>query len=251
MTNLASNWIPSSRIRLAVTAAGALALAAAFGAFVSLWFLALLAPALVSAWIAFVLTSIRRQLSDGGGGWQRRVHELVISHLEAPGDAAVLDIGCGDASLLAELVATAPGVGATGVDFWGATWDYAKAACEARLPAASFHRMDAAHLDFEGAAFDAVVSVMCFHEVRTPAGCATSGPILALGEALRVLRPGGQFVLVDRFDDAADFDPAALASLLGSVTEVHREPLVTALAMPWPLSTRRAMGPTEVLWGRK
>jgi SAM-dependent methyltransferase len=253
-----SCWIPRKRIRFVV----GLALGCAAGAVIgSVWWpaaLVLLVPALGAGWAAFVMLRIRRQLSPGGGGWERRIHELVASILAIPSDSKIslLDIGCGDASLLATVLAHAPAVVGTGVDFWEANWDYAQAACEARLLnlhlRATFRQMDAARLAFPNDSFDVVVSVMCFHEVRAPGGTRMRGPLLALSEALRVLRPGGLLVFVDRFADAGDYgDGVELAALLRSTTGLRRESLVATLAVPWPLNTKRALGPVEVLSGRK
>jgi len=169
---------------------------------------------------------------------------------------SALDIGCGDASLVAMLLAHAPAWNATGVDFWGSNWEYTQSACESRLSSlglrGAFRRMDAARLEFPDESFDVVVSVMCFHEVRAPSGVTMRGPLAALSEALRVLRPGGVFVFVDRFEDAADYgDVADLAAVLRSATGLRRESLVATLGVPWPLKTRRALGPVEVLSGRK
>jgi hypothetical protein len=67
-----------------------------------------------------------------------------------------------------------------------------------------------------------------------------------------VLRPGGTFVFVDRFGDVADYgDKAGLERVLHSATELLRDPLVAMLGIPWPLRTKRALGPVEVLSGRK
>ena len=253
-----SRWIPRRRIRFAVGLSLAFALAGVVGNLWSPIALALLLPALGAAWTAFVMLRIGRQLSPGGGGFERRIHELVVQRLSLSSDArvGVLDIGCGDASLLIALLAHAPAVNATGVDLWGANWDYAKAACEARLARlglrATFRRMDAARLDFPDASFDAVVSVMCFHEVRAPRGATMRGPLVALGEALRVLRSGGVFVFVDRFADTADYgDAAGLAAVLRPTSELRRESLVTTLGVPWPLRSKRALGPVDILSGRK
>lgn len=258
MSERTSNWIPSRRIRIAVGLALGSAVAAGLGGLWSPIALVLLVPALGAGWAAFVMLRIRRQLSSRGGGWERRIHERAIERLALPRDsrASVLDIGCGDASLLVALLEHAPAVTATGIDYWGANWDYAKAACEQRLARlnlrATFRRMDAARLDFPDASFDAVVSVMCFHEVKAPRGAKLRGPLLAVREALRVLKPGGRFVLIDRFDDPADYGkPAGLAELLQSATDLRREPLVAALGIPWPLKTKRALGPVVMLSGRK
>jgi hypothetical protein len=59
-------------------------------------------------------------------------------------------------------------------------------------------------------------------------------------------------VFVDRFGDAADYgDGADLAAVLRSTTGVRRESLVATLGVPWPLKTKRALGPVDVLSGRK
>jgi SAM-dependent methyltransferase len=253
-----SSWIPRKRIRLAVGLALAFAVVGVIGSVWSSAALALLIPALGAGWAAFLMLRIRQQLSPAGGGWERRIHEFVVSRLGLSSDAqaSVLDIGCGDASLLVCLLQQAPAVSASGIDFWGSNWEYAQSACESRLASlglrAALRRMDAARLDFADESFDVVVSVMCFHEVRAPAGATMRGPLMALGEALRVLRPGGAFVLVDRFAASADYgDTAELAAVLRATTGLCRESLVATLGVPWPLNTKRAMGPVEVLSGRK
>jgi SAM-dependent methyltransferase len=253
-----SNWIPRRRIRIAVGLALVFVAAAGVGTMWSPVPLIFVIPALGAGWTAFVMLRIRRLLSPDGGGWERRIHDLVVSRLALPADSqlSALDIGCGDGSLLIVLLQRAPAMRATGIDFWGAGWDYAQSACEARLSRlglrATFRRMNAARLDFRDGSFDAVVSVMCFHEVRAPRGAKMRGPVLALGEAFRVLRPDGAFVFVDRFADAADFGRRReLASVLRGASGLRRESLVAALGVPWPLKTKRALGPVEILSGRK
>lgn len=246
-----SNWIPRRRIRLAILIALFFAVVAVMGAVRSPWAWLLLIPAAGAGVAAFIMLRIKRQLS---AGWQQRIHDLVTDRLALAPDAsaAVLDIGCGDASLLATMLRRAPGIAATGVDFWGSDWDYAQSACEARLPEAVFRRMDAGQLDFPDASFDCVTSVMCFHEVPARDGAALPGPLVAVTEALRVLKPGGRFVLVDRFRDPRDYgDPVDLDAILVTTADLRCEQLVTALGVPWPLNTRRSLGPVDILSGQK
>lgn len=255
MSGGSSNWIPVKRVWIALGIAGALAALALAMSWWSGFALLLLLPASGAGWAAFVMTLIRQQL---GGGWEHRIHQLVVDRLALAADSnvSVLDIGCGEASLLIALLEVAPKVKASGVDYWGADWDYAQSACEARLSGlglhATFARMDAAQLDFPDESFDIVVSVMCFHEVKTPRGSSILGPQVALGEALRMVRPGGTFVFIDRFADKSDFgDPAILAALLEQGVALRREPLVETLGIPWPLSTKRALGPAEIVSGTR
>ena len=253
----ASNWIPRGRIRLALAVAAALALLGLIGAGWHPATLILLVPAMGAAWTAFILLRIRRQLSSGGGGWERRIHETVVAQLNLSPDARakVLDIGCGDASLLLSILDRAPMIQATGVDLWGEDWSYAQAACESRLASlgyqAAFKRMDASRLDFPDETFDIVVSVMCFHEVRAAQGPdQVSGPQRAVGEALRVLRPGGRFVLVDRFE-SQPMNVDNLNALLQGAGEHRRQPLASVLSLPWPLSNTRALGRAELICGQR
>ena len=191
MTGGASNWIPSARIRFVGGLAAALAAAGLMGGLWSPLALVLLVPAVGAGWAAFVMMRIRRQLSQGGGGWEHRIHQLVVTRLALSPDARfrALDIGCGDASLLITLLQQAPAVSATGIDFWGDNWDYAQAACEARLSAlglsAAFQRMDAARLNLADESFDVVISVMCFHEVRAPAPKRASTSAATAGSRAR------------------------------------------------------------------
>ncbi|MEO5937545.1 MAG: class I SAM-dependent methyltransferase [Sphingomonas sp.] len=246
-----SNWIPRRRIRLAILIALFFAAIAVMGALRSPWALLLLVPAAGAGVATCIMLEIKRQLS---AGWQQRIHDLVTDRLAFAPDAteSVLDIGCGDASLLATLLTRAPSIAATGIDFWGSDWDYAQSACEARLPDAAFRRMDAGQLDFPDASFDCVTSVMCFHEVPARDGVALPGPLVAVTEALRVLKPGGRFVLVDRFRDAGDYgDSAALDAILAATATLRRERLVDTLGIPWPLNTKRSLGPVDILTGSK
>jgi SAM-dependent methyltransferase len=218
----------------------------------------LVLPGLAAAWVTFMLTQIRSQLSSTGGGWERRIHEFVADRLSLePGSAGrVLDIGCGEAGLITILLTRATQLDVTGVDLWSSNWEYSQASCESRIRAlglhAAFLRMDAAGLEFPDDTFDAVASVMCFHEVQAPAGTQQRGPILAVQEALRVLKPGGRFVLVDRFTDRRIYGPhEALQAVLRDTTDLTTESLVTALDVPWPLNSPPSLGHVLAISGTK
>ena len=109
------------------------------------------------------------------------VHKLAAGVVEwlapRPGER-ILDLGCGDGQLTAQLAAT--GAAVTGVDASAAM----VAAARARGIAAD--QAQAEQLPYPGAAFDAVFSNAALHWVR--------GQDAMLAQVRRVLRRGGRFV---------------------------------------------------------
>ena len=191
-----SQWIPTRRLRAAFGLAAALLGLALGGALVTRWSLALLPVSAGVAWAGVQMIRVRRALSAAGGGWQRRIHALVAERLAARGAAGHgLDVGCGDGGLILLLLDRLPGTRWTGVDRWGEGWDAQQARCEARVAAAGcaeradFARMSATALEVPDGRYDLVTSVLRFHETPDPLGAAR--------EALRALRPGGWFVLIE------------------------------------------------------
>jgi SAM-dependent methyltransferase len=128
-------------------------------------------------------------------GWQKAAaryqttfatatQEFADALLDAAGvepRTTVLDLCCGPGLLAG--AAAARGAMATGLDFSPAMLDLARAA----HPAVHFAEGDAEAMPFADASFDAVVSSFGIHHVPRPQR--------ALGEALRVLRPGGRLAV--------------------------------------------------------
>jgi ubiquinone/menaquinone biosynthesis C-methylase UbiE len=120
---------------------------------------------------------------------------LDIALAAAPGAGRVLDVGCGTGYLLRALAGRLPEAEVfEGVDAAPTMIEVARArAAEERADDArlSFRQGVAEELPFEAGAFDLVISTTSFdHWVDQQAG---------LVECARVLRPGGQLVLVDQF----------------------------------------------------
>ncbi len=158
-----------------------------------------LMAALCLAAVGYFLTA-RRMFADDGGGIQEKILELLISFVEWDGKGRALDIGCGSGALTVKLAKRYREALITGIDYWGANWGYSRQLCQDNALAegvsenTSFQRASASELPFPDETFDLVVSNLTFHEVK-----GGQGKPALVGEALRVLKKGGAFVLQDLF----------------------------------------------------
>jgi ubiquinone/menaquinone biosynthesis C-methylase UbiE len=123
-----------------------------------------------------------------------RILDLVVAGRRA---LDALDVGCGTGFLTFELAARGHRV--TGVDFAPAMLAEARHKAAARGLAVTLQEADAEQLPFGPARFDLVVSRHLLWTLPHPQA--------AIGEWIRVLRPGGRLVVVD-----GQFDAAALAT---------------------------------------
>ena len=187
------NWVPIKMIALPII----LALLCSGLGIVSVYFFI---PASLFLLVAVYFAVSWQIFSPRGGDVQDKVQELVLWHIPKRPYAEVLDIGCGNGALTLKVAQNFPQAHVTGVDYWGKSWDYSLGVCENNARAlglferTDFRRASAVALPFADASFDLVVSNLCFHEVHDAADKRAP-----LREALRVLKPGGVFVLQDLF----------------------------------------------------
>ncbi len=161
-------------------------------------------PAIVAFAVSFLLflyfLYARYEFSPAGGGVQEKILQMVFSHLGWNGKGRALDIGCGNGPLAIRLALEYRESLVTGIDYWGARWEYSQGACvrNARVVGVaervSFQRASASNLPFEDGRFDAAVSNLVFHEVAD-----TKDKREVIREALRVVRKGGSFAFQDLF----------------------------------------------------
>lgn len=193
--------------------------------------------------------------SPRGGNWQEKVYTLIVDRLEQAAPENALDIGTGNGVLALKLAQRFPAAQIVGVDYWGRNWEYSQAVCEANARAARVaHRVrfikgDAAALEFNDAAFAAVVSNLTFHEVKSAPQKRE-----VVHEALRILRPGGKFAFVDYFYDSQYYGPVTELEVSlhrQDLAKVEFKRLSEILPLPWPLRHPKIFGKVGVIYGQK
>lgn len=187
------NWVPAKMI---VVPAG-MGLLLFFGGFFHwIWWLISIPFWLIAGYFALSY----RLFSPAGVDIQNRIHALLVSHIRWDGRGKALDIGCGNGPLTIRLAQAFPAAKVIGLDYWGKNWDYSLSVCEENARRCSvadrvtFQQGSAASLPFADGEFDLVVSNLVFHEVQE-----IKNKRDLVHEALRILKPGGIFVLQDLF----------------------------------------------------
>jgi SAM-dependent methyltransferase len=187
------NWV-STRLIIGPAAIGLLFLVLA------IWQHLLALPALLSLGVAGYFAYARYLFSAQGRNVQAQVYEQLVARFDWDGQGQVLDIGCGNGALSILLAKKYPQARVIGIDYWGGNWQYSKSVCEKNAQIegvgqrASFQKASAAQLPFQENCFEAAVSNLTFHEV---ADARDKREVIR--EALRVVKPGGNFAFQDLF----------------------------------------------------
>jgi len=193
--------------------------------------------------------------SQKGGRLQEKVYTLIIQSLGTNVKGKILDIGSGNGVLAVKLAQQHGEAEVVGVDYWGKDWEYSKSVCEKNTRIGNvesrvrFQKGDAAALEFETGAFDAAISNLTFHEVKS-----VVDKRLVVQEALRVVKPGGAFAYVDYFYDEQYYGKASefeiyLKSL--KLSQFEYKPLRDVIAIPMLLWHPKILGKVGIIYGRK
>jgi arsenite methyltransferase len=150
--------------------------------------------------------------------------DRLLDQLPWRGDEWVLDVGCGRGLLLVGAAKRLTSGRAVGLDLWrrqdqagndpAAT--LANAQAEGVAERVELRDGDARQLPFDDQAFDVVVSSMALHNIPGAAGRAA-----ALGEIVRVLKPGGRIAILD-FRNTGQYAAVLAAAGLGKVHRSQR-----------------------------
>jgi len=170
----------------------------------------------------------------------------LLDRLGLRGDEHVLDLGCGRSAVLLMAAQCLTTGRAVGVDLWRKADQSGNAAKATRRNAVAegvadrveVCTADMTALPLPDDSFDVVLSSIAIHNVRSASGRAQ-----AIGEAMRVLRPGGRLMIADIFATRQYCDRL---SELGA-TDVERRGLGWRMwwSGPWlPTSVVTATKPT-------
>jgi len=206
-------------------------------------------------YITFILSYSVYQFLSIGGNYQSKIHDLIVSKVKWDGDGTLLDIGTGSGSLIIKLAKAFPMSVLTGIDYWGDNWEYSKAQCQqnAEIEGVSrqihFQKASASELPFNENEFNVIISCLTFHEVKD-----RSNKTDVIKEALRVLKPGGNFVFLDLFFDEKIFgDEKELLTDLKKcgISELNSSRLDKEMDLPKILLNKKVLGNAMILSGRK
>ncbi len=152
--------------------------------------------------------------------------------LTETGARDVLDIGCGEGALARLLLRG--GLAVTGID----PAPDAVAAAQETAPEAWFTVAGAEALPFDPGSFDACIFLNSLHHVPVP----LMGQ--ALREALRVLRPGGEVIVIEPLAEGPFFE---VMRPVEDETEIRRAAIAAIDAI---CSAGAATGPAPETWSR-
>lgn len=255
-SNWVSKWILRSGciVTVLLTAGGVVAFE--FAGHTNWLCLALIGMAVLFCVFTIYMLAARGALSYEGGGIQSKVLDGVLSYLDVlhwNGEGKLLDIGCGSGAMSIKAAKKFPKAEITGMDYWGAGWDYSKKLCEDNAKAEGvtrieFQQGDAAKLDFANDTFDVAVSNFVFHEVRSQ-----PDKLALVREALRVVRPGGYFVFEDVFYARSHYGDIQVfvKALEPYVSEIHFVDMRHPDYAPAFLNTPLILGQMGLIYGRK
>jgi len=175
-----------------------------------------------------------------------RTRDAILNLINWHGNEAVLDVGTGAGMLMIGAAKRLNRGGcATGIDIWSAkdlsnnsdAATHRNIAIEGVSDTTEVRTDDATRLSFPDATFDAVVSLLCLHNIEPKPNQAK-----ACREIARVLKPGGRVVIGDY---VPTHDYAAALRAAGLTIERSRSACGMAGALMWLLVADKPLSPAK------
>ncbi|MDQ6773362.1 MAG: class I SAM-dependent methyltransferase [Candidatus Dormibacteraeota bacterium] len=159
---------------------------------------ALAAAVLVAGAVLMVLSATTYVYATRTGKFV--VWEELLARLQLRGGERLLDVGCGRGAVLLSAAKLLPTGRAIGLDLWSTTdqsgnslaTTLANAELEGVGERVEVHTGDMRAMPFTDGEFDVVLSSLAIHNIPDRDGRAE-----AIGQMVRVLRPGGRLAIVD------------------------------------------------------
>jgi arsenite methyltransferase len=162
----------------------------------------------ITAWVSLVDCSFwaivnavfARLMIRSSRSGKRRFIQRLVDQFQLNGHETVLDLGCGRGAVLIALAKRLTGGGAIGVDIWqtkdqagnGATAARYNATIEGVSDRVELVTADIRQLPFQENSFDLITANLVIHNLPN-----RQAREAALAECVRLLKPGGQLVIVD------------------------------------------------------
>jgi len=195
------------------------------------------------------------RFSQIGGDFQNKIHDLIVSYIKDIAPNRILDIGCGSGHLTIKCAKSFPNSLVIGVDYWGSNWEYSKRQTErnAKLEKINskieFIQASASNLKFSENSFSTVISCLTFHEVND-----TKDKLTCISEAIRVLKPKGNFIFFDLF-----LNPKFYPSIpeikkhieLEGAQVIESRKISEYFNLPYPLNNKKVLGYGMMIIGKK
>ena len=251
------NWIPKKMIyQIGIISFCLLILTS-----ISLFRFKLIFNVLIVLLLVFFLLSLiyscyaHRAFSEKGGNIQNRIHDLIFEYIEFKGAGKIIDIGCGNGGLIIRLAKKYPDSDLFGIDYWGGIWGYSEKSCMDNAKAEgvdkqiTFRQASASSLPYDENTFDLAVSNLVFHEVKD-----TKNKKDLIKEALRVLKPGGNFVFQDLFLSGSlygNIDELINTIKAWGINEVRFADTSKSTFIPTALRLPFMVGKIGILYGEK
>jgi SAM-dependent methyltransferase len=246
-----ATWIRNKNILIFWLVTISIIILSVIASIINIYFILISLLSLPFLYISIIITLSSYRFSENGGGYQNKIHLLIIEATQRKGP--VLDIGCGSGNLIIK-ISKNNNEENIGIDYWGENWEYSKQQCIKnadieKVKSITFIKASASKLPFENNTIANVVSCLTFHEVQD-----VSDKTEGVKEALRVLIEEGTFTFFDLFDDKKYYPLYEKIHEVISESNciiVEEKKLSEKMRLPFPLNNKNVLKYGVLIVGKR